>query len=302
MKNTLNLILMAVAITAITATFSACDNGETFTDPRDGQKYKTVKIGDQVWMAENLKFKGGATRIKENGSKFVWDSALVACPDGWHLPSKVELESVASDTSFQDIWSSTEKEDFTYSAYAKGSDEIFAGVKEWYDGCGAYVRCIQGAAEPPKKLTTINGYKAVRVGNQIWMANNLDIKTPNSICYLDDENECSKGRFYPYAEAKKVCPEGWHLPSKTEAAKFVTMLKRVYIEFSTNGYYEAKTEQFAHLWGNAVLWTDTYGFVIIKSNSGHREWEIWEGSSFIKSDGWKIAVRCIADAEENKAE
>lgn len=283
-----NLIVVAIALIATMSIFTACDGG-SFTDPRDGQTYKTVKIGDQVWMAENLKYERSADRVRKTGASYTWDSALVACPDGWRLPNKEELESIATDTSFNETWSSTEKEDFTYYAYGKD------GVISSYDkrNHDLNVRCVQGIGEKQQRLQEVNGYKAVRVGEQIWMADNLDIKTPNSICYLDDENECSSGRFYPFSEAINVCPEGWRLPSKSEAAKFLNKLnKESIILESTHGYYDSKKETFDNGWGRAMLWTSTYGYVMRR---GYAQ-EIWEHYR-IKEDNWKIAVRCIADAE-----
>lgn len=117
----------------------------TFADTRDGEVYKWLKIGNQIWMAENLKYlpnnvtantgsnitplyyvygynSTNVTSAKATanfinyGVLYNWPAACQSCPNGWHLPSETE-------------W--TELSDYLFGVFIAGGKLKEKGNTHW---------------------------------------------------------------------------------------------------------------------------------------------------------------------------
>jgi uncharacterized protein (TIGR02145 family) len=408
----------------------------TLKDLRDGQVYKTVKIGDQVWMAENLNFetdssfcyRDSAYFCAMHGRLYKWAAAVGksesecgygntcslpsgdvqgVCPSGWHLPSKAEFESliatVGEDSTAGKVlksasgWSSGGNglDDFGFAALPagdRGHDGGYSGayflaffwssteindnnvfnmyltfngdsVHQSVDikDMGNSVRCVKDDGTVPESSSGVTPqsssgetsvsssssvtlvapcktetednceygtltderdgqtYKTVKIGDQVWMAENLNIAAPNSYCYHDSAEYCSKyGRLYNWAGAmdaegkwstnsvncrytgecsptypvRGACPEGWHLPDSTEWGKLLTAVGGLDVAAkmlkSTSGWQDCEEEN--------CNGTDAYGFSALPAGYMDRY-----GSAFTYYEGVSTGFYTSTQVDKNDA-
>jgi uncharacterized protein (TIGR02145 family) len=300
-----------------------------FINSGDNQIYKEVKIGNQVWMAENLRttrfndgmpiplvtddtewdslktpaycwYKNNERKYKKSlyGALYNWYAVNTGelCPTGWHVPTDDEWTTLKTYLGDQIIaggklkeigkthWNSpntgaTNESGFTaLPGGFRSSERLFSSIGEiggwwsstaeletnlasfwelqyhaeylfegqYYKQTGESVRCVKNLTIDSSNFHI---YKTVKIGNQVWMAENLkttrfndgtpipmetddslwkNSKTP-AYCWSDPDYGSDKrgyGLLYNWyaVNTGKLCPTGWHVPSFEEWTILISYL------------------------------------------------------------------------------
>jgi len=102
----------------------------------------------------------------------------------------------------------------------------------------------------------ISDYRAVEIGSQTWMAKNLNCNVSGSKCYDNKESNCNKyGRLYDWETAKRLCSNGWHLPSDAEW--------HILVNFAGGEEVAGKKLKAKSGWHSNGTGTDAYGFAAL---------------------------------------
>ena len=144
------------AVSAVNTVAITPDTYTTFTDTRDGKVYKIVRIGRQYWFAENLNYAaegskcygegGKVAMVKDRGRNYVtlpktlspdevqtncakygrlyrWETALTACPAGFHLPLDKEWTTLMDNVGGEDIAGTKLKSEEGWNECGNGTNE-----------------------------------------------------------------------------------------------------------------------------------------------------------------------------------
>ncbi|MDR2581108.1 MAG: hypothetical protein LBC85_08970 [Fibromonadaceae bacterium] len=198
--------LLAVIFITTALTFScSLDDGNILSygslyDSRDGKTYKTVVVGSQTWMAENLNYEVSGSACYDNnpsncvtyGRLYNWATAMGlastcnssscasqvqsmqqgVCPVGWHLPNSAEwtalMNHVGSNAGTKlkansNLWLSNGSgtDDFGFSALPGGRG---GGGFVFVGNCGFW----WSATEASGSLSTRNNEAGFRrMGNDL---------------------------------------------------------------------------------------------------------------------------------------
>jgi uncharacterized protein (TIGR02145 family) len=209
-----------------------------------------VEIDGVTWATGNVTKSGKMINSVTPGEYYDYAEAQTACPDGWRLPTREELQSLADTDSRWEgaygrkgrifgtsknivflraagemadrvvkgrgtegvYWSSTPNHGLRFDESGVSATSLAASAEM---ETGRFpVRCVKEAVKPLELEFDENG---VVVGGITWATCNVG--EPGQFVARPGDT----GKYYSYEEAQTVCPTGWRLPTRKEMNALVWM-------------------------------------------------------------------------------
>lgn len=218
------------------------EDAGVFTDKRDGKKYKTVKIGDRIWLAQNFAYKAkkdeatfskhwpdGQTgkfwvyddnekNVAKYGYLYDYEAAKKLAPKGWRLPTKGEFESLINHFG---------KDYKAITKNKKGLGVVFGG---WYYEESGYVReNTEVGFWTATKEDEENVWLCIVEGEwkRVGMASRFAIGTGAAVRYIKDNtiSDSETEESEKTTENKPVYDEFKDSSPKTDKGDFDAIIK-----------------------------------------------------------------------------
>jgi len=227
------------------------------------------KGSDEVWYICDAKAWRNATDIEKDTATWgpgefngelrpgqINDDVIYAYYDSektWHKASVLDIDTYKQEcNAFGKIINGNENANFAYFCYGKEWKRFYGNEAVAY-----------GKLEDERDGQI---YRTVQIGNQIWMAENLNYGKPNIQSILDCNDRKEYGLLYTWNAAvvnvcdngtrvcdslgviQGLCPAGWHIPSQEEWNELDLTISHTAVDLQAKGF---------SIWSEA---TDYYGF------------------------------------------
>ena len=185
------------------------------------------------------------------------DSSVNSAPETLSSASSdiTDSSNVANISSSNENYSSSNED----SSATESSSSVVSYTKLAWEFMNPNIDYIEFTDERDGQV-----YRAVVIGEQTWMAQNLsynqyEVYAYNNCPRASVPDSCGKyGILYSYQDRKDVCPNGWHLPSSDEwkaLFSFVGSSTEVYKKLRTTTGWTTKDSDEEDKNG-----TDDFGF------------------------------------------